>query len=252
MIRKTLMLSLALCLPAVLHAQQLPAASATSAAAAKVNGTILTLPAFGEVRLANDQARLVFMVEEQDKDQAAAASRVNRRMKEGTELMKRLDSQGLLTTRNYYTYPVYAEEKTPSGKVRQPVGWRVGQSLEVVTTNLSALPQTVAKAQEKLALQSLSFGLSDAARRKLDRQVMEAAYRHLNERIESAALIMGRKTNEAQVEQVDFGGGDIVRPYTMARMDMAMKGAAEAVEAPQFEPGETPVQMNIVARVRFP
>ncbi len=251
MIRKTLLLSLALCLPAV-HAQPTSATPTASAAVVKASGTVLMLPAFGEVRLANDQARLVFMVEEQDKDQAAASSRVNRRMKEGTELMKRLDPQALLTTRNYYTYPVYAEEKTASGKVRQPVGWRVGQSLEVVTTNLSVLPQTVAKAQEKLALQSLGFDLSDAARRKLDRQVMEAAYRHLNERIESAALILGRKTSDAQLEQVDFGGGEIVRPYTMARMDMAMKGAQESVATPQFEPGETPVQMNIVARVRFP
>lgn len=249
MIRKTLMLSLALCLP-VVHAQQAPAQP--SAAVAPASGTVLTLPAFGEVRLANNEARLVFMVEEQDKDQAAAASRVNRKMKEGTELMKRLDPQAQLSTRNYYTYPVYAQEKTSSGKLRQPVGWRVGQSLEVVTTNLSALPQTVARAQEKLALQGLNFGLSDEARRKLDRQVMEAAYRHLGERIESAALIMGRKASDAQLEHVDFGGGEIVRPYAMARMDMAMKSAAESIEAPQFEPGETPIQMNIVARVRFP
>ena len=248
--RKTLLLVLALGLP-VAHAQQLPAAAVTSPATVKANGTALIIPAFGEVKLANDEARLSFMVEEQDKDQAAAASRVNRRMKEGTELMKRLDPQATLATRNYYTYPVYADDGGRPVKVRQPVAWRVGQSLEMVTTNLVGLSQTVASAQEKLALQGLHFGLSDVARRKLDRQVMEAAYRHLHERIESLALIMGRKPGEAQLEQIDFGGGEIVRPYA-ARMEMAMKSSGTAVETPQFEPGETPVQMQITARVRFP
>lgn len=249
MIRKSLVLSLVLSLPVAVYAQQMPISPAP--VAAKANGTALVIPAFGEVRLANDEAKLTFIVEEQDKDQAAAASRVNRRMKEGIELMKRLDPQATLATRNYYTYPVYSEESSRAGKVRQPVAWRAGQTLEVTTLNLSSLPQTVASAQEKLALQGLHFGLSDASRRKLDRQVMESAYRHLQERIESVALIMGRKPAEAQLEQVDFGGGEIVRPYA-ARMEMAMKDSGPAVETPQFEPGETPVQMQIVARVRFP
>lgn len=228
------------------------AQGAPTTMAAKASGTALILPAFGEVRLANDEARLIFMVEEQDKDQAAAASRVNRRMKVGIELMKRLDPQASLATQNYYTYPVYADDGERAAEGRQPVAWRAGQSLEVTTTNLSDLPQTVARAQEKLALQGLSFGLTDAARQKLDRQVMEAAYRHLNERIASIAFLMGRKPAEAQLEQVDFGGGEMVRPYADARMEMSMKGGATAVETPQFEPGETPVQMRIIARVRFP
>lgn len=248
--RKTLLFSFVIALGMPLaHAQQAPVHAAP--VTAKASGTTVIIPAFGEVKLANDEARLSFVVEEQDKDQAAAASRVNRRMKEGTELMKRLDPQATLATRNYYTYPVYADDGSRPAKGRQPVAWRVGQSLEAVTSNLASLPETVARAQEKLALQGLQFGLSDAARRKLDRQVMEAAYRHLHERIDALALVMGRKPAEAQLEQIDFGGGELVRPYA-ARMEMAMKSDGRSVETPQFEPGETPVQMQITARIRFP
>jgi predicted secreted protein len=113
------------------------------------------------------------------------------------------------------------------------------------------LPQTVARVQEKLALQNLHFGLSEAARRKLDHQVMEDAYRRLHQRIQSMASIMGRKAADAHLEQVDLAGGDVVRPYMATRMEMAMKDGNSSVEAPQFEPGETPVQMSITARVRF-
>lgn len=251
MIAKTLLVFLTLTIP-LAQAQQMSAQVPPTAVVAKTEGTSLIIPAFGEVRLANDEAHLIFMVEEQDKDQAAAASRVNRRMKEGIALIRRLDPQASLTTQNYYTYPVYEHEGGRPGKARHPLAWRAGQALEVKTSNLSSLPQTVARAQEKLALQGLSFGLSDASRQKLDRQVMEAAYRHLQERIESIAFIMGRKPAEAELELLDFGGGEMMRPYARDRMEMAVKGSAREVETPQFEPGETPIRMQIVARVRFP
>lgn len=251
MIRPTLMLFLALGLPLV-HAQTaLPALPSTPSVAANSGGTVLIVPASGEVKMANDEAYLTLVVEEQDKDRAAASSRVNRRIKEGIELIQRLDPQASLATSGYFTYPVYVEDNGRSSKGRQPVAWRVGQSLTVITKNLGSLPQTVARAQEKLALQSLHFGLSEAARHKLDHQVMEDAYRRLHQRIASMASIMGRKASSAHLEQVDLAGGEMVRPYAANRMEMAMKDSGAPVETPQFEPGETPVQMNITARVRF-
>lgn len=254
MIRTILMLSLALSLP-LAHAQKITAPapapmSSAPAANANANGTVLIIPASGEVKMANDEAYLTFVVEEQDRDRAAASSRVNRRMKEGIALIQRLDPQAKLTTSGYFTYPVYPDDGGRT-KARQPVAWRVGQSLTVTTKDLGSLPQTVARAQEKMALQSLHFGLSEAARRKLDHQVMEDAYRHLYQRIQSMASILGRKAAQAHLEQVDLAGGDMARPYVAGRMEMSMKDSGSTVEAPQFEPGETPVQMNITGRVRF-
>ena len=69
-------------------------------------GTLVIVPAYGEVKHANDQVRITFNVEEQDKDKAAAASRVNVKMKQGTDILKRQDPQAILQTRGYYTYPV--------------------------------------------------------------------------------------------------------------------------------------------------
>jgi hypothetical protein len=159
-IRTILMLSLALSLP-LAHAQKItapapaPMSSAPAANAnANANGTVLIIPASGEVKMANDEAYLTFVVEEQDRDRAAASSRVNRRMKEGIALIQRLDPQAKLTTSGYFTYPVYPDDGGRT-KTQQPVAWRVGQSLTVTTKDLGSLPQTVARAQEKMALQSL-------------------------------------------------------------------------------------------------
>lgn len=229
-----------------------------SAAAQTVQtgGTLVIVPASGEVKHANDEANLTFMIEEQDKDKAAAASRVNQKMKQGMEILKRDDPQALLTTRGYYTYAIYPEEQPlprAAGKLRQPSGWRVGQYLEMKTTDLQTLSKTVAAAQRVLALNGLRFGLSEATAKKLDAQRIDATYRNLNERIASIAKAMGRNPADAVLETVDFEGSgnyaqqDFAAPKAMRA---AVAGAAP-VEEPSFEPGETTLDMRLVGKVRF-
>lgn len=220
------------------------------------NGTLVIVPAEGEVTLANDEARAIFMLEEQDRDKAAAASRVNQKMKQGMELLKREDSQAKLKSYGYYTYPVYPEDQARSNaKLRQPASWRVGQYLEVKTPNLATLPKTVAAAQKILALNGLQFGLSETAVKKLDEQRIDAAYRNLNGRIAAIAKAMGRKVSDTVLEAVDFDGSGGYAPaadMAQAKMSMARAPAEPMpVEEPSFEPGETTLHMRVVGKVRF-
>ncbi len=221
-------------------------------------GTLVVIPAYGEVTHANDEATASFTIEEQDKDKAAAASRVNLKMKQGMEAIRKDDPQAKLKTVGYYSYPVYPEDRPlPQGatpKVRMPTGWRVGQSLQVKTTRLDTLPKTVASAQRVLALNGLSFGLADATVRKLDDQRIAAAYKNLNERMASIANAMGRKLSDATLDTVDFeGSGNYARPELARAAPMAMKAMRDTaqVEEPSFEPGETTLQMNLVGKVKF-
>src|SRR3569832_1849031 len=43
------------------------------------SGTLVIVPAYGEVRQTNDEAHAIWMIEEQDKDKSVAASRANLR-----------------------------------------------------------------------------------------------------------------------------------------------------------------------------
>lgn len=226
------------------------------------SGTLVIVPAFGEVTHANDQAIVTFMVEEQDKDKAAAASRVNQKMKQGTDIVRKEDPQASLKTQGYYTYPVYPEDRPlpngmPSGKPRVPTSWRVGQYLEVKTTSLGGLPKMTAAVQKVLGLNGLQFGLSPATTKKLDDQRIAATYQNLSERIASIAAAMGRKPGDAVLDTVDFegsgnyGGGqalDAAAPQMMRAM--AKRESAEVAE-PSFEPGETTLQMRLVGKVKF-
>ncbi|EJL85195.1 putative periplasmic/secreted protein [Herbaspirillum sp. CF444] len=232
------------------------ATMAAHAQAVQTGGTLVVVPASGELVVPNDEARATLNVEEQDKDKGAAASRVNKKMKQGIEIVKKQDPQAQLKTRGYYTYAVYSEEAPRSNnKPRTIVGWRVGQYLEVTTTNLDGLPKTVAATQNILGLNNLQFGLSPATSKKLDADLINATYKNLNERISSIATAMGRRSSDAVVETVDFeGSGNYVQAAAApkAMMMRAMADAPqEAVAEPSFEPGESTVGMHLVGKVRF-
>jgi uncharacterized protein YggE len=93
----------------LLAAGSLLLASQVQAQSLPTSGTLVVIPAFGEVTHANDEATASFTIEEQDKDKAAAASRVNLKMKQGMEAIRKEDPQAQLKTIGYYSYPVYPE-----------------------------------------------------------------------------------------------------------------------------------------------
>jgi len=232
--------------------------AAHAAEALPTTGALVVVPAFGEVKHANDQAVATFAIEEQDKDKAAAASRVNQKMKQGVDILKKADPQASLKTQGYYTYPVYPEDRPlPNGQIakpRVPTSWRVGQYVEVTTTNLEALPKTAAAAQKVLTLNNLNFGLAPETTKKLDDQRIAATYKNLNERINSIATAMGRKVGDAVLETVDFeGSGNYAQEGARAAPMMMRAKAADSMEVaePSFEPGETTLEMRLVGKVRF-
>lgn len=232
-------------------------ARAQSVPGVPTSGTLVIVPAEGEVTHQNDEAAATFSVEEQDKDKTAAASRVNSRMREGMDILRRADPQAKLKTHGYYTYPVYPEERPlPPGaaaKPHVPTAWRVGQSVELRTTNLAALEKTVASAQRVLALNGLQFGLAPATQKALDDQRIAATYRNLNERIASIARAMGRRVEDAVLDTVDFeGSGNYAgTQQVMVAGSRAMRAAPAEVAEPSFEPGETTLQMRVVGKVKF-
>jgi uncharacterized protein YggE len=241
------------------HAQTAPAAPSV----ATTSGTLVVVPAYGEVKHVNDEATVTFSVEEQDKDRAAAQARVNQKMKQGTDIVRRADPQAELKTVNYYSYPVYPEvPDNPQRPLatqaarRTPIGWRVGQYLEVKTRNLENLPKTAAAAQKVLGITGVDYHLSPELTRKLDDERIAATYRNLNERIASIARAMGRNVNDAVIDTVDFegsgnyvGGNPAPPPAPMA---MRAKFAESAdVPEPSFEPGETRLDMRVVGKVKF-
>jgi uncharacterized protein YggE len=172
------------------HAQTRPAAT--------TSGTLVIVPAFGEVKHANDEATVTFAVEEQDKDRAAAA-RVNQKMKQGTDIVRREDPQAELKTVRLLQLPGVSGSAGQSARPlasqaarRMPIGWRVGQYLEVKTRNLDNAAEDGRRGPEGAGINGIDYHLSPELTKKLDDERIAATYRNLNERIASIARAMGR------------------------------------------------------------
>lgn len=224
----------------------------TQVQAQQTKGSIVMVSGSGEVKADNDQAKATFFVEEQDKDRVAAASRVNQSMKQGTELIKKADPEGKLATRGYYSYPIYSDSSA-NNKVRVITGWRVGQYLDLTTKNIQQLPATVSSAQQVLALNGLSFGLSDETSKRLEAARLDAAYKNMQERAQIIASAMGRNLNNASVELLDVDGVGPIHPEPrmFAAAPMMMKGGNAAVPETNFEAGESTLTARVVAKIKF-
>jgi uncharacterized protein YggE len=223
----------------------------TQVFAQQTKGTVIMVSGTGEVKADNDQAVATFSVEEQNADKVVAASRVNQKMKQGTEIVKKADPEGKLATRGYYTYPVYSETSS-TNKARVITGWRVGQSLELTTKNIQQLASTVSAAQQVLSLNGVSFGLSDQAMQRLDAVRLDSAYKNMQERAQIIAKAMGRNLNEASIESLDVDGVGAVHqePRMFAAAPMARNMSA-AVPETNFEPGESTLTARVVGKIKF-
>ncbi len=206
-----------------------------------------------------DEATLTFTAHESGRDKAAIASLVNKKMKQGADILRPQDGTAKLMTLNYTTSPVYKKVKGHSadseeGEGREIVGWNVSQSLTVTTRNLAGLPRMVAAAQGVMGLGDIDFHLSDALVKTLDEQRIAATYQNLNERIASLAKAMGRKVSDAKLGtvEVEGAGESDSRGYEQRVMVSGRRNRnAATVTEPSFEPGETTLQMRFVGKVQF-
>jgi uncharacterized protein YggE len=223
----------------------------TQVFAQQTKGTVVMVSGSGEVKADNDQAVATFFVEEQNADKVVAASRVNQKMKQGTEIVKKADPEGKLATRGYYTYPIYSETSS-TNKARVITGWRVGQYLDLTTKNIQQLASTVAAAQQVLALNGVSFGLSDEAMQRLDAVRLDSAYKNMQERAHIIAKAMGRTLNDASIESLDVDGVGATHPeprmFAAAPMAKNMLGA---VPETNFEAGESTLTARVVGKIKF-
>lgn len=222
--------------------------------ALSTSGTIINLSASGEVTHLNDEAKVILWIEEQDREKAVAASRVNQKMRRGMEIVSREDPGAILKTHGYYTHAVYPEPPRASGSSTvQATNWRVGQYLEVTTSNLEGLPKLTAAAQSVLALNGLRFSLSKSTVKKLDEQRIEAAYDNLRQRIAITAKAMGRTMSDVEIEKVEFEDAALHLPQE-AMMVSSMRASTSntpQVSEPSFEPGETTLSIRVSSQLRF-
>lgn len=207
-------------------------------------GTVLLITGAAELEVPNDEAVATFFYEAQDADLTKAQGRVNQRVGDGTAALKRADPKAQIETSGYSSYPVYADNAA-----RSSVGWRVRQGVTLRTSDLAALPRTVAAAQSLLALGGIDFRLSRAARERVDAQLIGLATANLNARLASAATALGSSPARVRIEEVNFGGREGgPQPMMMRQAPMMAEAGAPP---PAFESGRSTERLTVSGKARL-
>ena len=139
-------------------------------------------------------------------------------------------------TQNYQTRPVYRNNSLS--------GWRVSQSIRLESKDSTTLSELIARLQERLALQSIGFEISDDARRSSNEVLIKEALNRFRERAAMITEQLGRRSY--RIIQVDVNTHGM-QPVPMVR-NMAMRAEA-AVATPQFEAGSQTLRVNVSGQI---
>lgn len=182
--------------------------------------------------IANDTLIAVLYVQREGTKQSEVADAVNKTMRAALDTARAVDAVNVQTL-GYVTSPVYNRETI--------TGWRARQSLRLDSGDSVALTQLVGTLQETLAVESITYAVSPAARRSAETRLIVAAMQAFKQRATLVATQLGR--TGYRIVHVDVSAGGFAPP-PMPMRAMAMARAAE-IAPPAVEAGEQTLSVTI-------
>ncbi len=199
----------------------------------------VNLQAQSERDIPNDQLIVLLSVEEEGKEAAKIANKINQDMKWAlNKLEKHNDIES--RTQAYNTYPIYDK--------RTVIAWRAIQQLEIKSTNITLLSEVIGKLQERLQVKSMRFSPTRGTRAQYENELIEEAMIAFKQRIEVIKKHMDEKNVRIINVHVNTGGGHSRPVYAENRM-MAMDSMTKS--APAVEAGTSKLTVTINGSVQF-
>lgn len=232
----------------------LTAVGLTAAEAAPVlqpQGAVVTLTGEAERVLPNDEALVTFTVERQAPTVDGVTKEVVEAGNAGLAKLQTFDKQKVVVeTADFSTWPVYT--KAREGEVAVIGAWSARQTIRVTVKDVDLVTDVMKACAETMQYDGITFRVSDAAKKKVETELLEAA---LNDAKRRAAIVAGNfdlSDEHCQVVSISLGNmpSAPVRYYAAPRManDMALKSAAAV---PAVSAGESTLEMRVGMEVRI-
>ncbi|MBX9607291.1 MAG: SIMPL domain-containing protein [Gammaproteobacteria bacterium] len=142
-------------------------------------------------------------------------------------------------TQDYRSDPMYDD-----GRI---AGWQVRQGLRLESADHAALTALLGELQQRLAIESVSYGISDAARDVVDERLIAAAIKRYGARAAAVAESFGRKSYTLVNVNIDHHGA-MPPPVAYAGRALAMKAEAAA---PTIEAGTQSVEVTVSGTIEL-
>lgn len=184
----------------------------------------------------NDQLVASLGIQREGSRAAALADEVNRAINWALDEARKV-AVVKVQTQSYQTHPIYRKNTLS--------GWRVSQSIRLQSKDSAQLSELIGRLQERLALQSIGFEVSDEARRAANEALIQEALGRFRERSAMITEQLGRRSYRLIQADVNTRGQG---PAPMVR-GMAMR--AEVAAAPQFEAGTQTLRVNVSGQIEL-
>lgn len=170
----------------------------------------------------NDFTRVVLAVEKENADPARLADEINRAM---DWALKAARAEAGVRSRSgaYHTFPVYDQQRI--------VRWRAAQELILESEQNTTLNGLVGRLQERLQVRSMTFGVSEQQRARIEQALTQEALDNFRERAQAIAQRLGASGYDiVRLQLQDDAGMPPMPVQSMARM-LKTEDAAVASEA---------------------
>ncbi len=198
---------------------------------------LVNLQAQVERDIPNDQLTVTLAVEEEGKEAAKIADKVNQDMDWALQIATQ-HKDITSSTQSYSTYPVYDK--------RTVIGWRAIQQLELKSINITELSDLVGKLQERLQVKNMRFSPTREVQEQYENELIEEAMVSFKQRVDIVKKHMDQKNVRIVNLHVNTGGGHPQPIYAESRM-MAM----ESKSAPAVDAGTSNITVTVSGSVQF-
>lgn len=216
----------------------------TPETAAESQYNLFRLTSEASVNIANDLMIATLVVQDEDKDPAVLADKINSKATWANNVLRPYATIAF-KTRDYQTYPRY-----DSSQARRLIGWRAAQIIELETDDFEAAGKAIQKLQEKLQVQRIQLLAKPTTRSEAsDRLIVKA----LN-RFKDRARLIQKNMNSAgfRIVEVDINTGQGGMEEFSSRVAMDEMSSLSSVQSePVIEAGTTRVTVQVFGRVQL-
>jgi len=199
---------------------------------------LVTLSASAKEDVASDLLVIQLFVEHEAREQAAAANQVNADMSWALATAKAINAVKAQTL-DYRTHPVYDEQRV--------TGWRVHQALRLESADHGALTNLLGTLQQKLAIESVAYQISDSVRSAVTERLTAEAIKRFMARARKIADAFGRGGYTLVNVNIDSHG---FTPPPMPYDGRALAMQAE-VANPAIAPGQQALEVGITGTIEL-
>jgi predicted secreted protein len=186
----------------------------------------------------NDTLVAVLSAQREGSDPASLSDSVNQLMSQAIAEAKQ-HPEIKLQTLGYQTSPIYQQ--------RHLTGWRVKQSLRLESRESGKLSKLLSRLQSKIALESMSYSVSDEQRKTVEEALIKQALGAFQQRAQLVTKALGRR-NYRLVDMTIHSSGQPLQPMRMRGSMMAMEAD---VSSPSLEAGTQTLRVEINGRIEL-